>query len=71
MAQAWTSLHERLDSEACVLALTLPKEAEADAALAEVGLMRGPLVAVRDAREVGGEHYVRVQTELMQARDLA
>ena len=27
--------------------------------------------AVRDAREVGGEHYVRVQTELMQARDLA
>ena len=71
VAQAWTSLHERLDSEACVLALTLPKEAEGDAALAEVGLMRGPLVAVRDAREVGGEHYVRVQTELMQARDLA
>ena len=33
--------------------------------------MRGPLVAVRDAREVGGEHYVRVQTELMQARGLA
>jgi hypothetical protein len=31
-------------------------DADRDEGLAEVGLHRGPLVAVRDVREVAGEH---------------
>ena len=61
---AWATLRARLGSEACVLSLMLP--ADSDEGLAEVGLHRGPLLAVRDVREVGGEHYVRVESELLQ-----
>ena len=61
---AWATLRARLGSEACVLSLMLPSQS--DEGLAEVGLHRGPLVAVRDVREVAGEHYVRIESELLQ-----
>ena len=63
---AWGELHSRIASDRCVLALMLPNDAEADGPLASVGLHRGPLVAVRDVRDVEGEHFVRIESEQLQ-----
>ena len=62
---AWEVLSSRLHS-ACSLALMLPPSADADEGLAAVALARGPLIAVRDARDVGGGRYVCLESELLQ-----
>lgn len=53
-ASAWETLAAHLAPECeCALGLLMPPDA--DAGLEDVGLCHGPLVAVKDARDVDGE----------------